>query len=218
MSEQLWAAMLPEASTDSPHPDVLAGVATWALQFSPRVAVVESSAVLVELSASTRLFGGRRKLAQRIREEGAELGLRPPSWAPTSMAALALARVGLVDGMRRPLQEVVDGLPITALTAVAKQEAMLARLGCRTLGDVRALPRGGISRRFGAEVLECMDQAYGHRPANHAWEVLPDTFSARVELMSRVEQAPALLFGARRLLLQLCGWLAARRSGVPAIT
>ena len=30
--------------------------------------------------------------------------------------------------------------------------------------------------------------------------------------------APALLFGARRLLLQMCGWLAARHSGTTAFT
>lgn len=216
----LWAALLPELdpSTDSPRSDVLAGIATWALQFSPRVAVVESSEVVVEVSASTRLFGGRRKLAQRIREEGAELGLRSPSWAPTSLAALGLARAGLIDGMPRPLQDVVDALPITVLSAVVKHQAMLARLGCRTIGDVRALPRGGISRRFEAEVLAEMDQAYGLRPESHAWVVLPDTFSARIELMHRVDQAPAMLLGARRLLLQLCGWLAARRSGVTAFT
>jgi protein ImuB len=33
-----------------------------------------------------------------------------------------------------------------------------------------------------------------------------------------VELAPAMLFGARRLLIQMCGWLAARRSGTTAFT
>jgi protein ImuB len=58
----------------------------------------------------------------------------------------------------------------------------------------------------------------GLRPEAHAWVALPDTFAARLELMSRVELAPALLFGARRLLLQLCAWLSARRAGVTACT
>ncbi len=48
--------------------------------------------------------------------------------------------------------------------------------------------------------------------------VLPDGFKARLELMSRVETAPALLFGARRLLMQMCGWLAARHAGLTAFT
>ena len=45
---------------------------------------------------------------------------------------------------------------------------------------------------------------------------LPDVFKVRLELMARVEMAPALLFGARRLLVQMCGWLAARHAGTTA--
>lgn len=47
---------------------------------------------------------------------------------------------------------------------------------------------------------------------------LPEVFRARLELMPSVEVAAALLFGARRLLLQLYGWLSARRSRVRAYT
>jgi protein ImuB len=188
------------------------------LQFTPRVAVVEDAAVVLEVSASTRLFGGRRRLIHRLAAEAPELGMRAPSWAPTSLAALGLARVGLVNGLSRPLPVVVDALPLSALAATAAHEGMLARLGCRTLADLRKLPRGGLSRRFGAALLAALDQAYGQRPDEHSWVALPEVFHARLELMSRVEVAAALLFGARRLLLQLCGWLVARRSGVRAYT
>ena len=84
----LWAALLPDVdpSSTSPSTDVLNGTATWALQFTPRVAVVEASAVAMELSASARLFGGKRMLVDRIRNEAAQLGLKAPSWAPTSLA------------------------------------------------------------------------------------------------------------------------------------
>jgi len=172
----------------------------------------------MELEASTRLFGGRRRLVERIKTDAAQLGLRPPSWAPTSLAALALARVGVTNGFARPLQQLLDALPFQTLTPARAHEATLARVGCRTLGDVRALPRGGISRRFDASVLLAMDRAYGIRPDSHAWVPLPEQFAQRLELLSRVEAAPALLFGARRLLIPLCGWLAARRSGITAFS
>jgi protein ImuB len=216
----LWAALLPDAesSGNSPSTDVLQGTATWALQYTPRVAVLEASGVAMELAASARLFGGKRPLVERIRNEAGELGLRVPSWAPTSLAALALARARVTHGFGKPLDQVLDALPFETLAAARVHEATLSRLGCRTLGDVRALPRGGLSRRFDAQLLAALDQAYGLRPESHAWVTLPDRFSQRLELMSRVELAPALLFGARRLLLQLCGWLAARRSGTTAFT
>lgn len=213
----LWAALLPE-NDDSPSTDALHGTAHWALQYTPRVAVVEASALAMELSGSARLFGGKRELAERIRHEAVELAFRPPSWAPTSLAALALARAGQTNGFSKPLDQVLDALPLVTLTAARVHDATLSRLGCRTLGDVRALPRGGLSRRFDAALLAAMDQAYGLRPESHAWVPLPDRFAQRLELMSRVEIAPALLFGARRLLLQLCGWLAARRCGTTAFT
>lgn len=216
----LWAALLPDVDPSSslPSTDALHGTATWALQYTPRVAVLEASAVALELSASTRLFGGKRRLVERIRNEASELDLTAPSWAPTSLAALALARSGQTNGFNKPLDQVLDALPLDSLTAAKVHEATLSRLGCRTLGDVRALPRGGLSRRFDAQLLSALDQAYGLRPESHAWVLLPDRFAQRLELMSRVEMAPALLFGARRLLLQMCGWLAARRSGTTAFT
>ena len=219
----LWTALLLDTTPPSRTPsridgvgDVVRGAATWCLQFTPRVAVVEVVNVVMETEASVRLFGGRRRLVERVRDEAKELGIERLGWAPTSLAALALARSGISNGFARPLEQLLDALPLESLTAVAEHGPMLERLGCRTLGHVRALPRGGVSRRFGKEVLAALDQAYGLRPEAHDWFVLPDAFEARLELMARVDLAPAMLFGARRLLLIMCGWLAARHAGVTA--
>jgi protein ImuB len=50
----------------------------------------------------------------------------------------------------------------------------------------------------------------------HGWVTVPDRFEARLELPWRLEQAEALVDGARRLLLPLQGWLTARQAGVRA--
>lgn len=219
----LWAALLPPSPTtdESRRIEALSGLATWALQFTPRVAVVEpasaSPAVVLEVEASVRLFGGRRRLAERV-HEALDLGVRRVAWAPTSLGAVALARADHFDGITKPLAQLLDPLPLEAITAVAKHQDTLAKLGCRTLGQVRAFPRGGISQRFGEGLLDAIDQAYGQLAEVHSWWILPEVFQARLELMARVEVAPALLFGARRLLVMLCGWLAARHSGVTAFT
>jgi protein ImuB len=220
----LWAALLPDKlpSEESRRIEATSGLATWCLQFTPRVAVIEplseSPAIVMELEASVRLFGGKRKLVERVREESADLGVRQLAWAPTSLAAVAVARSGASNGFAKPLEQLLDQLPFRVLTPVAVHDAVLSRLGCKTLGDVRALPRGGISRRFDSLLLQALDQAYGLKPEAHVWQQLPEHFHQKLELMSRVELAPALLFGARRLLVQMSGWLAARHCGVTSVT
>ncbi|MGA8009109.1 MAG: DNA polymerase Y family protein [Thiomonas sp.] len=216
----LWAALrlsAPADTTPPPHDDACAGLATWALQFTPRVVRVQN-AVLMEVEASVRLFGGRRALHLRVGQEARELGVTDLAWAPTGQGALALATAGVDNGLCEPLDSLLDSLPMQALGAVLPHAPTLAQLGCRTLGDVRHLPRGGLSRRFGPDLLIALDQAYGLRAESYRWVELPEIFQAKVELMARVETAPALLFGARRLLLQLAGWLAARHCGVTALT
>ena len=187
-------------------------IGCWALQFTPRVVLLDE-AVLMEVQPSLRLFGGARALCGRVAREARDLGCTAMARAPTALAALAFARVSPPTS-RVPWRQRLEALPLAALSATAEHEALLERLGCRTLGQVRALPRPGLSRRCGAALVEALDQAYGERPESFDWLALPETFEARLELPGRVEDAGALMFGARRLLLQMCGWLAARHAGV----
>ena len=93
----------------------------------------------------------------------------------------------------------------------------LVRLGCRTWGDLRALPRGGLVRRFGADLVAALDRAYGQAPEVYPWLTVPEVFDAPLELLASVDTAPALMFGARRLLAQLRVWLQVRQRGVLAL-
>lgn len=208
----LWAAWLPPPDA-RPHPWPQA-LAHWALSFTPRV-TCQGDAVLMEVQASLRLFGGWPALRARVEVQGRELGLSPPAWAPQALAALALARAGL-PGTPDAGPADIDPLPLTVLDAAVPHAALLAQTGCHTLGDLRRRPRAAVARRFGAALLEALDQAYGLRPSVHTWVVVPDRFEARLELPWRLEQAEALVDGARRLLLPLQGWLTARQAGVRA--
>ena len=198
------------------------GLALWAQQFTPRLACVPSDtvfgdALVLELSASERLFGGRQPLARRLLRESRELGVQAISWAPTSLAAIALARCGIRHGMGQPLPQVLAPLPLHAIDAVARHAELLSQLGCQSLGAVHALPRGALARRMDTAILTALDQAHGLLPDRYSWISLPARFDARLELPMRIDQADALMQGARHLLLQLCGWLAAQRAGVRSV-
>ncbi|MCY4754022.1 DNA polymerase Y subunit UmuC family protein [Pelomonas aquatica] len=203
------------------RPDAAAGdsdaLAWLALSFTPRVARLEE-AVVAEVSASLRLFGGARALRQKLQAAATQAGLAlgAAAWAPTALAALALARCPQHPQQGR-LAERLDALPLAALSAAQAHHAMLARLGCQRLGELRRLPRPALARRFGPGLLAALDQAYGDLPEAHAWLTLPERFDARLELPWRVEHAPVLLHFAEQLLRQLCAFLAARHAGVRAL-
>jgi protein ImuB len=65
--------------------------------------------------------------------------------------------------------------------------------------------------------VDALDRAYGQQPEVYPWLRLPEVFDMPLELAASVESAPALLFGARRLLAQLQVWLRARQRGVLAL-
>lgn len=127
----LWACLLPSSHAPSTsHDDRLQGLAVWALQYTPRVAFLRS-AVVLEVEASARLFGGRRALRLTIESGAAELD-SAIAWAPNALASLAFVRSGVAEAITRPLAKVLDPLPLTALDAVAKHATTLGQIGCRT--------------------------------------------------------------------------------------
>jgi protein ImuB len=213
-----WLALLAADRPSTPEAEAtLRALGWWALQFTPRVARLEE-AVVLEVGASLRLFGGATRLHRRLWREARALGLGTLAWAPTSLGALALARAGQHDGLGTPLDQLLDGLPLATLSAAQAQQAMLLRLGCRRLGQLRALPRSALARRFGDALLLALDRAYGRASEAHDWLQLPERFAARLELPFRIEHAPALVHYAEALLRQLCGWLAARQAGIKQLT
>lgn len=212
-----WIALQPaphDAADDAPPlADALTALAWWALQFTPQVARVQDALVL-EVSGSERLFGGRAALLQLIFKTNQPIA--PVRYAQGATSLIAIGRLhALAAGLSGDL--LPDALPLQALAAACPHLPTLVRLGCRSWGQLRALPRGGLARRFGAELVDALDRAYGLRPEVYPWLTLPEVFDARLELQSRVESAPALLFGARRLLAQLLVWLRARQRGVLAL-
>ncbi len=210
-----WIALSSRSDTAlaAQPADPQLALAWWALSHTPRVAMLDE-AVLMEVSTSERLWGGRARLLERIFKTH-----RPPALLHAAVAATSLEALGLLrltaHGTARPTA-LPEGLPLSVLTAARRHLPVLARLGCRTWSDLRALPRAGVARRFGAELLRALDIAWGEQPDMHVWLTLPERFDATFELPALTQDAPALLFGAQRLLHQLRSWLAGRQLGVLA--
>lgn len=188
----------------------------WALQFTPRVAQVDE-VLLLEVSASLRLWGGLRALGQRIE---AENPAPPIIWqAPAAIGLVALAQLRLrAAGQALPPPAALpEALPLEALSAARPHLPLLARLGCRSWGQAHALPRAGLVRRCGPALRATLDIAFGLAPESYPWLVAPEQFDQQLDLHTHVDNAPALLWAAARLLAALQHWLRARQLGVLAL-
>lgn len=203
-----WIALQPPSDADA------LPLAWQALRYTPRVCLLDES-VLLEVSGSERLWGGRARLLSLVCDQ--KMPLRHDRWshAATSLVAIALLRLGLTGlDVSADVTQAINRLPLQVLSAANDALPMLNRAGCRTWGDVRALPRAGVARRFGAGLLLALDQAYGDQPESHRWLSLPEQFEQSIELQSLADSAPMLMFGAQRLLALLRAWLQARHVGV----
>ena len=217
-----WIALrwLPEAGTTD-TPEALAAMPTpeslgwWALKYTPHVAWLDE-ALMLEVSACERLWGGRMTLMRLLLADNPVPDARMLG-AQGATSLIALARLRLFARDEKRPKEIPAGLPLDTLTAAHEHLDLLARLGCRSWGDVAALPRGGLTRRFGTGLREALDIAWGLRPESHSWLTLPDVFEQKLELPALAETAPELMWSANRLLTSLQFWLRARQRGARAL-
>ena len=122
-------------------------------------------------------------------------------------------KAGQGAGARQRVAE----LPMHTLSAARPHLGVLERTGCRNWDDLLRLPREGVARRFGAELLQALDCARGTAADEYEWQVLPEHFEEKIELDALVTHAPALMAGAERLLARLQAWLMGRQSGLSAL-
>ena len=207
-------ARAPKLEEDARH-----AVALALLQYTPQVAQAEESTLLMDVGASLRLFGGILALCRRIHANVRALGFTASlACAPTARGAWLLARANAGRAVRmESLLRRLDRLAVLLAPPARPYAAWFDGIGCHTLGDLRRLPRPGLQRRCGRELLDLLDAAYGLVPELHEWIAPPETFRARLELYDRIDDADLLLAGAHCLLLQLTGWLCARQLAVERV-
>ena len=196
-------------------------LAAWAYRHSSLVSAQWPGAIVLEVRASFRLFGPWPRFEARLREELTGLGFRHRiALAPTPRAALAFAwlRDGFAVTSPAAMHEALAQVPVRRAALPGNAGTRLHAMGVRTLGALRALPRDGLRRRFGVELLEHLDRLHGDADDPLQCYAPPDHFDARIELGFEVESHQALLFPLRRMIADLATYLSARDGGVQRFT
>lgn len=200
--------------------EAIGAVAMAMLQYTSEVAEAEESTLLMSVGGSLMLYGGIRSLFRRVRSDLRALGFTGRvSCAPTARGAWLLARCGGRGAITlKTMVRRLDKLPALAIPAARAYGGWFEGLGCDTIAHLRRLPRPGLQRRCGRQLLDTIDSAMGSAPELFEWIEPPTIFEARIELFDRIENAELLLAGAQRLVTQLVGWLCGKQLAVEQVT
>jgi protein ImuB len=214
------AALVPDLVAADHDPDgdraALEILCDWCVRFSPAVAIDGLDGLFLDVEGVSHLWGGEAAmlddLLARLERWGAPAR---GAIADTPGAAWALARYAPDRTIAPPGGQgaLLASLPVAALRLDEAAQAQLPRLGLFQVGQLLALPRAQLARRFGLSAVMRIDQALGaarealtfRRPATPWFDRL--AFFEPISALSDLERA------AGDLCALLCARLEAEGQG-----
>ena len=200
----------------------------WSRRWCPWTALdgvnAQGAGLVMDTTGSAHLWGGEEAFLREIEGRLSTLGLSAQlAIAPTHGAAWALARFGAVRACcaSDALDLRMSNMPVRALRLGGDTVLLLQRLGLKSVGDLVAVPRLSLARRFqkaplGENPLLRLDQMMGRLaepvsppedpPRFHVQARLPDPVQDPTPHVPELCQALCQAldgagFGARRLRL-----------------
>jgi len=165
----------------------LCRLAHWALAFSPLIAIdtdllhaykaktlAFASSVnfglILDITGTERLHGGDHNLAQLLlrrflkRKIEAQIAVAPTIGAAWALSRYADSAITLVssDATAAGLKQALSPLPPCALRISEQISTGLHELGITTIGQLMGLPQQKLGARFGAALINRINQALGH--------------------------------------------------------
>ncbi|MGF1552589.1 MAG: DNA polymerase Y family protein [Paracoccaceae bacterium] len=140
--------------------------------------------------------------------------------APSRNAPHALAGHGDGRALLSPpgrARDALAALPVAALRLDAGEVAALASVGLCRIGELSAMPRAQIARRFGVEVVRRLDRALGVEPEPVAPRRPLPRFAVRLTLPEPIGRTDDVMAGLARLTARLCDRLDAAGAGARAV-
>ncbi len=169
-------AICPDLGTDMHDRDadqaLLSQMADGMLRFTPWVSVNGADGLMLDVTGCAHLQGGERGLMDAVAALFTQAGFAVRlGLADTLGAAWAAARFGGEPQRLIPKEKVAEALapmPLTALRLSADTTQRLRGLGLKSIGQVAAIDRASLMRRFPADgsgpgLLLRLDQVLGLR-------------------------------------------------------
>lgn len=161
-------AMHPDIDIVEADPEadrrLLESLADWCDRYTPLVALDGENGLFLDITGCTHLFGGEKALLAdlmaRFFHQGFDVraGLASTPGAAWAAAHFAAGQI-IAPGSERNF---FARLPLSALRLDPKTKTSLESVGLRTVGAIMDGPRAPLVRRFGATLIERLDQGLGH--------------------------------------------------------
>ena len=167
-----------------------------ARRWTPRAASSGPDGLWLDLTGVAHLFGGERSMCERVLAFLGRLGFTARiAVAGTFGAAHALARFGhspLILCSNGLEADAIADMPLAALRLDPRQLATANRLGVERVGELVAMPRAPLQRRFGSAFLLRLDQALGRAPEPLDPIVPEEPLSVLLRFMEPIATAESL--------------------------
>ncbi len=209
-------ALVPELTVADADPAgdlaALEALVLWCVRFSPAVAVDPPDGLFLDISGVAHLWGGERAMLDDLLDRLGRQGIPARgAVAGSAGAAWALARCGEDRAVAPPDAEpaLLAPLPITGLRLEPGTCAQLMRLGLARIGQLAALPRGQLGRRFGQAALTRLDQALARTEEALSFQRPATPWFARLAFAEPISAPEDLARVSRDIAGQLCARLTA---------
>ena len=210
------ATALAEPAQDAA---ALRRLAEWCGRYSPWTAPDGADGVRIEITGSAHLWGGEKALstdlAARLDRRGVagRLAIADTLGAAWAMARFAEAENSIVILPPGEPRAALAPLPVDALRLDPLIVQGMRRVGLKRIGDLYAMPRDALARRFGETVAQRLDQALDRLP--EPLSPLGEVPSRRVRLsFAEPIATPAdLMLATERLTVDLVRRLAREGTG-----
>lgn len=216
----LASALLTRARDPDAEHALLERLAAAAGLYTPRVSLEPPDALLLEVRGSVALFGGLESIEAGLRELARRLGVAAQlAIAPTPLSALVMARAA--DSFRvtevRDLAGHLAPLPLSLLRLPGEFAVRFSKMGITRIGQALRLPRAGLARRFGPELITLLDRLAA-REAEPRRVIAPrERFRQRLEPDHELSACPAILAFVAPMLNALEGFLRERQGSLAVL-
>ncbi|HUC12083.1 MAG TPA: DNA polymerase Y family protein [Stellaceae bacterium] len=179
-------ALATAAAEPAKDAAALRRLAEWCGRYSPWTAPDATDGIKIEITGCAHLWGGEEPLAAdliaRLTRQGiaARIAIAESLGAAWACARFTEPGARMLILPSAATRIALAPLPVAALRLDPATAQGLRRVGLKRIGDLYAMPRDALARRFGVAVAQRLDQALGDLP--EPLSPLSETPARRVRL------------------------------------